>query len=391
MMIKYFSTVVLSTVLLSSCAQNMPEQKEIVHKSVKKEQTAPAPVIQKNYVLSDFLTDNKDLDKDVAAIFDQMDDTAKVAQLLMPAIGRLGQSEATIKKLINERKIGGLLMLNGTKEEFTKWIAEFEKMNKEIGNLPFLYSADAESSLVNRKIAGSTPVKKANELKSVEEVMACADTISKNLKEIGINYNFAPVVDMSKNNTVGFRSFGAVPANIIPWSDAFIKETQKNGVIATAKHFPGHGLVSGDTHKSLQMIDGELKEVKNYPKLIEDGVLSIMIGHLAVANNAKYDTKGLPATLSEVIIEDLLRKELNFKGLVVTDAMNMGGVTAVPDCEVKAVNAGIDIVLMPVNSDKAFRDIIKKYNSDEAFRSKVDTAVKRIIRMKLCVGAIQTK
>jgi beta-N-acetylhexosaminidase len=66
---------------------------------------------------------------------------------------------------------------------------------------------------------------------------------------------------MSPNKTVGFRSFGAIPENIIPWSNAFIQETQKNGIIATAKHFPGHGLVSGDTHKSLQMIDGELKEI----------------------------------------------------------------------------------------------------------------------------------
>lgn len=385
-MIKHLLTVSSLVFLFNSCAQAPEKQVE-----TKKKPVVVLPVVKEAYVLSDFLTNNKQLDQDVEAIFKSLDDTAIVAQLLMPAIGRLGQTEETITKLIRARKIGGLLMLNGTKEGFTSWISSFNAMNDSIGNVPFLYSADAEPSLVNRKIIGSTPVKKANELKTIDEVIACADTISMNLKAIGINYNFAPVVDMSPNKTVGFRSFGAVPANIIPWSNAFIIETQKNGIIATAKHFPGHGLVSGDTHKSLQMIDGELKEIKNYPKLIEDGVLSIMIGHLAVANNAKYDTKGLPATLSSVIVTDLLRKEMGFKGLIVTDAMNMGGVTAVPQCDMKAVEAGNDIVLMPVNADKAFADILKKYRSDAAFKAQVDASAQRIIRMKLCVGAVVNK
>ncbi|MDD2983794.1 MAG: glycoside hydrolase family 3 N-terminal domain-containing protein [Crocinitomicaceae bacterium] len=385
-MIKHLLTISSLVILFNSCAQAPEKQIE-----TKKKPAVVLPTVKEAYVLSDFLTDNKQLDQDVQAIFKSLDDTAIVAQLLMPAIGRLGQTEETITKLIRARKIGGLLMLNGTKEGFTSWISNFNAMNDSIGNVPFLYAADAEPSLVNRKIIGSTPVKKANELKTVAEVIACADTISMNLKAIGINYNFAPVVDMSPNKTVGFRSFGAVPANIIPWSNAFIMETQKNGIIATAKHFPGHGLVSGDTHKSLQMIDGELKEIKNYPKLIEDGVLSIMIGHLAVANNAKYDTKGLPATLSSVIVTDLLRKEMGFKGLIVTDAMNMGGVTAVPQCDMKAVEAGNDLVLMPVNADKAFADILKKYRSNAAFKAQVDESAQRIIRMKLCVGAVVSK
>ncbi len=385
-MIKRFLTFSFLIILFNSCAQAPEKQVEVKAKPV-----VTLPEVKTAYVLSDFLTENKQLDSDVEAIFKSLDDTAIVAQLLMPAIGRLGQTEATIKKLVLSRKIGGLLMLNGTKEGFTKWISDFNAINDSLGNPAFLYAADAEPSLVNRKIIGSTPVKKANELKSIQEVMACADTISMNLKAIGINYNFAPVVDMSPNKTVGFRSFGAIPANIIPWSNAFIMETQKNGIIATAKHFPGHGLVSGDTHKSLQMIDGELKEIKNYPKLIEDGVLSIMIGHLAVTNNAKYDTKGLPATLSSVIVTDLLRKEMKFKGLIVTDAMNMGGVTAVPQCDLKAVEAGNDIVLMPVNADKAFDDILKKYRSDTAFKAQVDESAKRVIRMKLCVGTVVKK
>jgi beta-N-acetylhexosaminidase len=377
---KYFILPSLLVTLFYSCAQTSTSEK----KAEKRIQ----PEVQKEFKLSDFLTDNKDLDAEVERVFAQLDDTAIVAQLIMPAVGRLGQTEATIKAHIRQRIIGGVLMLNGTKEEFTAWIKNFEQMNDTLGNLPFLYSADAEPSLVNRKIIGSTPVKKANEMVNIDEVRECADLISKELNAIGINYNFSPVVDMSPNKTVGFRSFGAITANIIPWSDAFIQQTQSHNILATAKHFPGHGLVSGDTHKALQMIDGELKEIGNYPELIKNGVLSIMVAHIGVTNNPTYDTKGMPATTSETIVTTLLRGEFGFKGLIVTDAMNMGGVASIPNCEEKAIAAGCDIVLMPVDAKKAHADILKKYRSDAAFKKKVDVASKRVIRMKIALGLL---
>ncbi|MES2587787.1 MAG: glycoside hydrolase family 3 N-terminal domain-containing protein [Bacteroidota bacterium] len=382
-MIKTILTFGVLAILVQACAQNNTEEKIVEKKKIE------IPEIKQEFQLTDFLSENKNLDQAVDKLFKSMDDTAIVAQLIMPAVGRLGQTEATIKSHIKNRIIGGVLMLNGTKVEMTNWISTFNKMNDTIGNLAFLYSADAEPSLVNRKIIGSRPVKKANEMKTIDEVRAYTDTISKDLNEIGINYNFSPVVDMSPNKTVGFRSFGAVPANIIPWSNTFIQQTQKSGIIATAKHFPGHGLVTGDTHKSLQVLDGELKEIGNYPKLIQDGVLSIMVAHIAVQNNPKYDTKGLPSTTSSTIVTDLLRKEFAFKGLIVTDAMNMGGVASIPNCEVKAVEAGCDIVLMPVDSKKAHSDILKKYRSDSKFKAQVDESAKRIIRMKLCVKAVK--
>ena len=343
-----------------------------------------------DFKLTDYLSENKFLDKEVERAFLMMDDTAIVAQLLMPAVGRLGLSKDTILSQINKRLIGGVLMLNGTKEEFTSWIKSFEKENKAIGNLPFLYSADAEPSLVNRKIIGSKPVKKANELLTIEEVMNVTDIISGDLNEIGINYNFSPVVDMSPNKTVGFRSFGAIPENIIPWSNAFIQHTQQHNILATAKHFPGHGLVSGDTHKELQTIDGEMLEIKNYPSLIANGVLSIMIAHIAVMNNKRYNTEGLPSTLSEKIVTQLLRDSLGFKGLIVTDAMNMGGVISVPMSASKAVKAGCDIILMPVDVVKTHSELLTLYRTDPAFKKRVDESAKRIIRMKIALGLLKS-
>ena len=365
--------------LFQACAQDV--------KTAKKKISIPKNEI--NFSLNDYLNENSQLDKEVDKIFEALDDTAIVAQLIMPAVGKYGQTEATIKQYIKQRLIGGVLMLNGTKDGFTRMIKEFETINDTIGNIPFLYSADAEPTLMNMKIKGSTIVKKANEIKTIEEVSACATTISNDLKAIGINYNFSPVVDMASNSTVGYRGFGSNPANIIPWSNSFIQTSQENNIIATAKHFPGHGLVSGDTHKSLQVIDGELKEIHNYPELIEKGVLSIMVAHIAVKNNPKFDTKGLPSTLSEIIVKQLLRDSLGFKGLIVTDAMNMGGVISVPESATKAINAGCDILLMPVDAKKSHAEILRKYKSNPEFKSKVDASAKRIIRMKLCLGLLK--
>jgi len=126
--------------LFNSCAQT-PQKKERKQEVVQ---------IQTEFELQDFLKENKDLDAAVEKVFASLDDTAIVAQLIMPAVGRLGQEKATIDQHIKDRIIGGVLMLNGTKEGFTSWITDFEKQNATYGNLPFLYSADAEPSLVNR-------------------------------------------------------------------------------------------------------------------------------------------------------------------------------------------------------------------------------------------------
>jgi len=381
-MIKYTQALfVILGILFTSCAQNT---------ETKKTKPLQVPVNSGfEFKLSDFLGENKDLDAEVERIYKTLDDTAIVAQLIMPAVGKYGQTRATIEGLIQRRTIGGVLMLNGTKDEFTQMTKAFEATNKTIGNLPFLYSADAEPSLVNRKINGSMPVKKAAEITSLQELTEVANSISKDLNDIGINYNFAPVVDVAGHATVGYRGFGNNPSQLIPWSNTFIQEMQNKNIIATAKHFPGHGLVSGDTHASLQTIDGELKEVKNYPELISNGVLSIMVAHIAVMNNAKYSTDGLPATCAPKIVRDLLINELKFRGLIVTDAMNMGGVVNVPKCASKAVSAGCDIILMPVDANKAHKEILDLYRKDAEFKKQVEISAKKVIRMKLALGLLK--
>lgn len=339
--------------------------------------------------LQDFFKPNTYLDAVVEAEFNKMDDTLRVAQLIMPAAGRLGETNEKIESYIKKRLIGGVLLLNGTMDGFKKMVTDFNALNTKHGGLPFFYSADAEPSLVNRKIQGSAVYKKANEIKTIEEVRKSAEIISKDLQAIGINFNFAPVVDMPPNKTVGYRSMGTHEDSIVPWAAEFIRVTQEMQIIATAKHFPGHGYVVGDTHMQLVYIDGEMREVKNYPRLIADGVLSIMIAHIAVKNNEEYNTDGLPASVSRKIVTDLLRTKLGFQGLIVTDAMNMGGVASVPNASRRAIEAGCDIVLMPLNVEQSHKEILEKYQSDLVFRSQVDASVKRIIRMKYCLGLME--
>lgn len=343
---------------------------------------------EQKFSLQDYLTSNEALEKLVLSTFEKMDDTARVAQLLMPAAGRLGESNEKIERYIKKRLIGGVLLLNGSIESFSKMVQDFNALNKKHGGLAFLYSADAEPSLVNRKITGSTVYKKANEIKNIEEVRKSAQIISEDLKKIGINYNFAPVVDMPPNKTVGYRSMGTHEDSIAPWAKEFIRISQELQIIATAKHFPGHGYVVGDTHEKLVFIDGEMREVKNYPDLIQNGVLSIMIAHIAVKNNAEFNTQNQPASISHKIVTELLRKQLQFQGLIVTDAMNMGGVANVANASRKAVEAGCDIVLMPLDVEKSHKEILEKYQIDEIFKARVDESVKRIIRMKFCLNII---
>jgi len=132
-----------------------------------------------------------------------------------------------------------------------------------------------------------------------------------------------------------------------------------------------------------------MKEVKNYIPLIEGGVLSIMVAHIAIKNNPQYNTNDMPSTTSRKIVTDLLKNEMNFKGLVVTDAMNMGGVASIPNCELKAAKAGCDLILMPINEEKALFDILEETRSNPQFQQQIYASVRKIIRLKYCLGLME--
>ena len=340
------------------------------------------------YQLSDFYRYHPMLGQEVDEIFQAMSEEERVGQMIVQAAGRLGKPKAQVVKLVQEHKIGGILLLRGEKQEFIELAKELDSLAIAAGNLPLLFSSDAEPSLFNRKISGTRAVKRTNKIEDEEECSAIAQQISEDLKEIGIYHNFSPVSDVSPNNeAIGNRSFGADPERVASMSAAFIKTSQENGVAATAKHFPGHGLVKGDSHHKMVFIDGEMQEVSIYQPLIDSGVISIMVGHIAI-ENSEYDTDGLPATCSAAIVTDLLKNDMDFRGVIVTDAMGMGAVTSIPNAPLKAVRAGCDMILMPRDEPGMITAVVAEMKEDINFRRQVHISVKKLIRLKLCLGVI---
>jgi beta-N-acetylhexosaminidase len=343
-----------------------------------------------SFTVVDFYLYNPQLEQKIDEYFNKLDDSQRVGQMIIQAAGKLGKPTETITKLVREQKLGGVLMLGGNKEDLKKLGKNLNTLVEQTKGVPLIYSADAEPSLINRKITGVQKVKNTSDIASLDECREIARTISQELLDMGIKQNFAPVTDLSTSNkAITNRSFGNSRDTVVWMNDAFIQTTQEMGLMATAKHFPGHGYVKGDSHVQLIYIDGEMQEVDTYKPLIQNGVLSIMVGHIAVVNNEIYSTDGLPASCSKKIVTGLLKNELGFKGLVVTDAMNMGALNKIPQSALKAVQAGCDMILMPPNETALINAVIKEMAADEAFKNQVYTSVKKVLRAKLCLGILQ--
>jgi beta-N-acetylhexosaminidase len=338
----------------------------------------------KPFTLQDYYSNDAQLNTKVDEVYAGLSDEQRVAQMLITSLGKLGKPYTEVEPLIKEQKVGGVIFLSGDPEQFKKDIESIRALNP---GFPLLMSMDAEPSLFNRRMPGTPDMKPTAELKTPEEIKEAVSAIDETLHHVGFAHNYAPVIDVSPNNeAIGNRTLGSDSNTIVPLALSFIEATQNDQIIATAKHFPGHGRVSGDTHKKLVYIDGELTEVSLYKPIIEAGVLSIMVGHIAIENNPKYTTNGLPSTLSSVVVSQLLRDEMGFDGLIITDAMNMGAVQAIPNSTLLAAKAGCDIILMPPDEIGTLTSILAEMKINESFKQQIEASVKRIIRAKLCLG-----
>ncbi|MBI5219372.1 MAG: glycoside hydrolase family 3 protein [Bacteroidia bacterium] len=343
------------------------------------------------YSLKDFYKQNPTLDSLVNALFDQLNDTQRVGQMVIQATGAIGKPEAEISRSVKGGYLGGVIYLKVPKEDCKRMYEDLNKTALDAKTLPLLFTTDGEPSLINYKIKGLETFKKTDRIKTPEESAEIAVILSRILKDLGIRQNYAPVCDIAFNKEViNNRSYGMDKEMVIDHCKAFIRATQNEGVAATAKHFPGHGNVKGDSHINLVCIDGEMTELDTYKALIADSVLSVMVGHIAVKNNEKYSTDGLPSTCSKKIVTGLLRNELGFKGLIVTDGMNMGALGKVKDAAIKAVEAGCDMILIPPDEKKLVKQVLLKIATDNDFKNQVYESVKRIIRMKVCLGIVSS-
>lgn len=344
------------------------------------------------FSLKDFFSEDSLLTSRTDFYFQQLTDKQRVGQMMMNAAGRLGWPTPMINELVKGGELGGVLLLNGSREGFKKMATSFQSISVQEGHLPLIFSADAEPSLVNKKIQGTARVSATSGIQTVEESREVANMIAEELTYIGIQYNLAPVLDLSPENAaIGNRSFGYEPDSVAALAAAFVQASQQNNIATSIKHFPGHGLVKGDTHERLVYIDSVMEEVPVYLPLIEAGAISVMIGHIAVRNHPKYNTEGWPASCSRKIITDLLKEELGFKGIVITDAMNMGALSAFPNPKLASVKAGADIILMPgspKDTRKLIQDVLAEMAKDKAFQQQVYNSVRKIIRLKICFGLL---
>lgn len=345
---------------------------------------------QINYNLSDFYSNDTRLNQVVDSVFNTLNEKERIAQMIITSAGELGKSNQVVTNLVENNYIGGVVYLKGTEESHKRLIDKLNAISKKNKTIPLINSMDAEPSLFNGRVMGTNKMMKTIDIKTTQQCDSVVQVIDAKLTDLGIHQNFAPVCDISPNNeAIKNRSFGSKEETVIKLSNQFIKSTQSDNIVATAKHFPGHGLVKGDTHKQSVYIDGELQELDIYKPLIQDGVISIMVAHITVRNNQKYGTNELPSSCSRVIVSDLLKEQMGFKGIVITDALNiMKAVTILDKAPLKASMAGCDMILMPIDELETIHWIEQEMKVNNAYREQVYESVKKIIRLKICLNLI---
>jgi len=290
--------------------------------------------------------------------------------------------------------IGGFCVFKGSQAETESMTAELQAL----ATIPLIFSADFEYGLPMR-LTGGTEFPHAMAMgqnESTEFTYTSAQAIAIETRSLGIHWNFAPVCDINsnpENPIINIRAFGETSDDVIKHSFAFIKGTQDKKVLACAKHFPGHGDTSVDSHLELPVLNRSEKEIrenelKPFIYAVENDVRSIMTGHLSVPS---LDSTGLPASLSYKITTELLRDELNFKGLIITDALEMKAISekyTSGESTVLAIEAGADIALMPDDPIEAIKALINRADTDIEFRQRLVDSVRRINRDKKWCSAI---
>ncbi len=267
----------------------------------------------------------------------------------------------------------------------------------EITGLPIFIGIDEEGGTVARiaknanfdvpKFPNMSEIGASNDTQKAYEVGAGIGTY---LKQYGVNVDFAPVADVltnTENQVVRKRSFGSDPSVVAAMDLEVIRGMQEKGVLSCLKHFPGHGGTSGDTHNGYSYTEKTLDELKNaelvpFQKGILAGVSFIMVSHIA-APNVTGDQ--VPASLSGKMVTDVLRMQMGYDGIVITDAMNMGAVVNEYDSKsaaVAAIRAGVDLILMPKDFKSAYQGVLDAVNGGDIAEERIDQSVRRIFLVK---------
>lgn len=322
----------------------------------------------------------------------------KIGQMIFPALSAVftnveSDTFQEIQRNIVEFHVGGYHSFAGEPAALALLLNRMQGLAK----VPLMITGDLEGG-PGLVFAGATRLPRAMALGATgsEDLAYQAGKITAvEGRALGIAVDFYPVVDVNNNPAnpiINIRSFGEDPALVSRMAAAYIRGVQENGEIATAKHFPGHGDTSTDSHLGMPIMDFNRErlnqiELPPYQASIAAGVGAVMVAHIGLPQ-LEPET-GIPATLSKTIVTDLLRNDLHFGGLVFTDAMDMQGVAAhftSEEAAVRAVKAGIDVVLLPVSVERTFNGIKRAVASGEISAARIDESVRRILEAKARLG-----
>ncbi|GAB2849005.1 glycoside hydrolase family 3 protein [Actinocorallia aurea] len=322
-----------------------------------------------------------------ATLVEQMSVQEKVGQLLLPTV----RDAADGAKLVKDYEVGGFIYFPGNLKTPAK-AAELSQALQGKSEIPLFLGVDEETGIVSRTdFATAFPGAMAlGATGDPELARQAAMTTGAELKAIGVNLNFAPVADVNvdpRNPVIGVRSYGSDPEAVGRFVAAAVDGYRTAGVAAVAKHFPGHGDTAVDSHTGLPEIGHSVKEWQEideppFRSAIEAGVDAIMTGHLVVPS---LDKSGKPATMSKKILTGLLREQMGYRGVIVTDSLQMAGAQVeggAPEAAVRAVLAGADLLLMPPDPAATHAALVKAVKKGRISQNVLDAAVIRILTLK---------
>ncbi|NUM81835.1 glycoside hydrolase family 3 [bacterium] len=318
----------------------------------------------------------------------------KIGQLIMPRLDLPSSDLSWAERLIREFHIGGFILFGGEVDTIGETLNYLQRISKH----PLLFSADLERGL-GQQVRGATSFPYAMGLAEAHSSMASAIPTSATItaaesRAVGIHLNFAPVVDINNNPDnpiINIRAFGHDLNRVVQCSTEYIRALQENRMLATAKHFPGHGSSKTDSHKGFVDVTDtwQRDEITPYAELIRRNLVDmVMTAHIF---NAKLDP-AVPATLSPKIMAGILRDSLKYNGVIISDDMQMGAIAdhyGLENALEQAINAGVDIVCFGNNLsyDPAIitkvHTIIKRLVAEKKVSSeRIDESYRRVLRLK---------
>jgi len=337
---------------------------------------------------------NEDCSFWVDSVYNSLNEDERIAQLFMIA-AYSNKSNAYNQKLTNtiqKYKPGGIIFFQGDAYNQAKLTNRLQDLSKT----PLLIGIDGEQGLGSR-LSHTIKFPKQMTLGAIQDnnlIYEMGREIGRQFKELGIHINFAPVADINNNPNnpvINTRSFGENKYNVSKKCIAYMNGLQDEGIIAVAKHFPGHGDTNKDSHKTLPIINHDYSRLNNielytFRELINNGILGVMTGHISLP---KIDPTGKSASLSKTIVTNLLKRKLHFNGICFTDALNMGAI-----CNKKteglvnpeAIIAGNDILLFPANLQKAIASVKEHIKNGAIDIKDINTRCKKIIKTKYKCG-----